>query len=343
MTHSPETTRLPGTAARPESAAAEDQPEMSAAADPAQPSWVHHDGRMVRGDQATLPVASLALRYGISVFEGVRLYRQHLPRAEVRPWLLEQHLERLRNSCRIMGLDERRCDDVPRVIAELVRANSVTEDSYLRIAASAGNAGGIGDPAETVLTVSTTPSGRKKWLRTGTGMRLAISDWQRPSAAVFPSAAKNISAYAGPRLAHAAAAAAGYDNCVLLTSDGLVSEAPTATVFLVEGDRIVTPRLADAVLPGVTRSWVLATARTLGLRASAEAVTPERLRGADEVFLCGTGAEFAPVREVDGLVRAGWPDCPVTTRLVDTYFRQVRGESPATPVRWDPAAEGVAR
>jgi branched-chain amino acid aminotransferase len=300
---------------------------------------VHHRGRLVPPAEAALPVGSIALRYGVSVFEGIRLYRQAGPSGGVRAWLIEQHLSRLQDSCRLMGLDAGCCADVPRIIDELVEVNGVDEDSYVRVAVSAANPGGITDAAESALTVSVTPSGRKKWLATGTGARLAVSAWQRPSNAVFPAAAKNISAYAGPRLAVAEARAAGYDNCLLVTQDGLISEAPTATVCLVEGGRLVTPRLADAVLPGVTRAWVLAVAAELGLRAGAEPVTVERLRAADEVFLCGTGAEFTPVREVDGAPCGTWPAHPVTERLVETYFRQARGEIPATSVPWPSADE----
>jgi branched-chain amino acid aminotransferase len=317
-------------------------PQDAEPAAAAKPLLVHHCGRTVPADQAVLPVGSIAMRYGISVFEGVRLYRQHGPGTEVRAWLLDQHLDRLRNSCRIMGLDETCCDDVPRIIGELVAANGIEEDSYVRAAASAANAGGITDAAQTALTVSVTPSGRKKWLRTGTGARLAVSDRQRPSEAVFPSAAKNISAYAGPRLAAAEARAAGFDTCVLRTAGGLVSEAPTATVFLVEDGRLVTPRLVDAVLPGITREWVLAAAAELGLQAAAEPVTAERLRAADEVFLCGTGAEFTPVREVDNAGCGTWPANPVTSRLIEAYFHQVRGRVPATAVPWAATPQSVA-
>ena len=304
------------------------------------PRLVHHDGRTVPADQATLPVGSIALRYGVSVFEGVRLYRTEF--GAVCPWLLDAHLDRLRHSCRLMGLDEAGCAAVPGIIDELVAANGIAGDSYVRIAASAGSAGGIGDPTNTVLTVTVTPSGRKRWLATGAGMRLTVSRWQRPSAEVFPSAAKNISAYAGPRLALAEAKAAGYDSCLLRTATGLISEAPTATVLLVEGARLVTPRLADAVLPSITRGWVLATAPGLGLAAAAEPVTAERLHAADEVLLCGTGLEFGPVAEIDGVPVPGWPGLPVSTRLVDEYFRQVRGVAEPVIPDWSPAEPAAA-
>lgn len=282
--------------------------------------------------EAVLPVGSIALRYGVSVFEGIRCYLGS--GGTVRPWLLEPHLDRLRNSCALMGFDPECCAAVPAAVGEVLRANQVAEDCYLRVAVSAGNEGGIDDVAEPVLTVSATPSGRKRWLATGEGIGLQVSRWQRQSAAAFPSAAKNISAYSGPRLALAEARAGGYHNCVLRTADGLISETPTATVFLVEDGRLVTPRLADAVLPGLTRAWVLATAPGMGLDAAAEAVTPQRLRAAAEVFLCGTGLEFGPVKEVDGEQRSAWPSCPVTTALVDEYFLQVRGRRPATDLRW---------
>jgi branched-chain amino acid aminotransferase len=293
---------------------------------------VYHDGHLVMQDKATLPVASIALRFAMSVFEGIRVY----PQADggVRPWLLDQHVDRLRDSCRLTALDERVCDAVPAVVAELLAANQVDEDAYVRVSASAGNVGGIGDDAETVLTVSVAPSPRRKWLATGAGMRIAVGPWQRPPAAAFPSAARNISAYAGPRLALREAGRTGYDTTVLLTHDGLVSEAPTATVVLVEQGGLVTPRLSDAVQPGLTRAWVLAAARSMDLHAEEDAVSPERLRAADEVFLCGTGLEFGPVREVDGVELSGWPYCPVTTALVDEYFRQARGETEPVKVDW---------
>lgn len=306
----------------------------AAATTPPAARWplTHHAGQLVPREQAVLPVASIAMRYGVSVFEGIRGYRH--ADGVVRPWLLEPHLDRLRSSCRIMGLDPGCADVVPAVIENLLDANRVGEDCYLRVAVSAGNVGGIDAPAESVLTVSVTPAGRRRWLAANQGMRVEVSSWQRPMPAVFPSAAKNVSAYAGPRLALAQARRGGYDMCVLLTADGLVSEGPTATVWLVEDGRMVTPRLCDAVLPGVTRAWLMATAEQLGIEAAAEAITPQRLKAADEVFLCGTGIEFGPVREVHGQAPAAWPGWPVGQRLVEAYFSQARGELPVPPVRW---------
>ena len=228
---------------------------------------VHHAGALVPPAEAALPVGSIALRYGVSVFEGVRLYAT--ADGGVRPWLFDAHLDRLRQSCRLVELPDDECDSVPAIVDELVRVNGVTGDAYCRIAVSAGNPGGIDAAGESVLTVSVTPMGRKRWLAEGRGMRLTVSSSQRVPDAAFPSACKNISNYAGPRLAAAAARRAGFDNCLLVTASGLVSEAPTAAVFAVHGGRLVTPRLADDVLPSITRAWVLAVAGGLGFEAAA--------------------------------------------------------------------------
>jgi len=291
---------------------------------------VWHDGQLVPPERATLPMASIALRYGVSVFEGVRGYVRGSGRPV--PWLLEPHLERLAGSCALVGLDLPA--GIPAAVQELLAAGGDLGDCYLRIAVSAADPGGIDAESRSVLTVSAAPMGRKRWLATGTGLRLTVGNHQRVPDAAFPTAAKCIAAYAGPRLALRAAKAAGWDNCLLVTADGLVSEAPTATVFLLEGDRLVTPRLVDAVLPGVTRAWVLATAAALGLAAAAEPVPPERVRAATEVFLCGTGVEFGPVREVDGVALGPHP---VTDRLIAEHFAQARGDRPPTGFRWGDA------
>lgn len=286
--------------------------------------FAHHDGAIRPTAEAVLPMDSLALRYGLSVFEGVRVYREH--RGAVRPFLLDRHLRRLRNSLELVRMPGHQVDLVPGVVSELLGVNEVDRDSYLRIAISAGNAGLLGDPVEPVLTVTVTPMGRKRWLAEGDGMRLAVSRWQRPPSAVFPPAAKNISAYAGARLAHLEAVDRGYDGCVLVNAAGRLCEAPTATLFVVRGGVLRTPPLDEDVLPGITREWVLDAASALGVPAVEQRLDLAALRSVDEAFLCGTGVEFAPVRSIEDLPCRLWSNRPVTTALVDRYFAEVRGD-----------------
>lgn len=299
-----------------------------------------HDGEYLPAERAALPVTSLALRYALSVFEGVRLYRHG--DGTSRPWLLEPHLERLAHSCVACVLEPpAELAGVEDIVTRIASENRCTADSYARIAVSAANSGDLFSEARSALTVTVAPMGRKRWLAGGEGMRLQVSAWQRPPAAVLPRGAKTIASYAGARVALLEARGEGYDSCLLTTPEGLVSEAPTATVFAVEGSRLVTPRLADGVLPGVTRAWLLAAAPALGLEASCEPMEPDRLAAADEVFLCGTGIEVAPVRDVGGRQVKGWPDHPVTDRVVTRMFAEARGEAPTTGFAWGVAEETV--
>lgn len=305
---------------------------------------VFHAGRYVPADEAVLPLSSIALRYAVSVFEGIRLYRQRAATSQdgpPLPWQLPAHLDRLRQSMRLMDLPDPGVDAVPEVLEQLVARNQIRDDSYARVSVSAAGPGLIADDAEPVLTVSVSPAGRKRWLARDVGMSLTVSCWTRPGSSSFPAAAKNVSAYAGPRIAQRQARAAGYDGCLLTTAAGLVCEAPTATVFVLRRGVLTTPRLEDGVLPGITRAWVLAVAASgvvpglaVGPGGGPAAVRPADLVGADEVFLCGTGLEFGPVAAVDEVACRSWPAAPVTRALVRRYLEEVRGAVAATDVDW---------
>jgi branched-chain amino acid aminotransferase len=284
---------------------------------------VFHDGAWTDKAGAVLGVGSLAMRYSISAFEGIRLYQ----RAEgngVRPFALDAHVRRLGNTLKLSRIPDPGIEKLPEIIDDLVLRNAISGDAYVRAAVSAGNTGGIDDEVTPVLTVTAAPMGRKRWLSSASGMRLQISVWQRAGDLAFPSAAKVISNYAGPRLAQLEAKDAGFDGCVLVNAAGRLAEAPSATLFLVSGGTLITPPLSEGVLPSITRRWVLDTAASLGLTAREAPVSRTDAYHADEAFLCGTGIEFAPVRSFDGRECSLWPLRPVTGALIDRYFEEVR-------------------
>jgi branched-chain amino acid aminotransferase len=290
-------------------------------------------GRWVESGEATIPAHSLAMRYGISVFEGIRLYAPLQPGTPC-PFMLGEHVDRLVSSMTLMRLPDPGVRRLPELIDELIDRNGISEDSYVRVSVTPTNPGDLGDPAVPVLAITASPMGRKRWLSDGAAMSLAISDWQRAPAQSFPPAAKNISSYAGPRLAWLAARDAGYDGCVLTNRAGRLSEAPTAALFLIRGGQLVTPALSEDVLPSITRAWVLRAARSSGISAVESELTREDAYQADEAFLCGTGIEIAPVRAFDGRVLAGGPAAPVTRGIIVSYFTAARGSSGESPIAW---------
>lgn len=300
---------------------------------------VYFRGRWTTRDEAVVPVGSLAMRYGISVFEGLRLYEPQ-GGGLARPFLLDEHLERMRRSLRTMRLPDPGIDSLPEVIGELAERNDIRADAYVRIAATPFHPGDLGDPGIAELSATAAPMGRKPWLAGNRAMRLRITDWQRAAPQAHPPAAKNIANYAGPRLAWLEAKEAGYDGCVLTNRFGRLSEAPTAALFLVHGGVLSTPALSEDVLPSITRAWVLRRADQLGVQAREGELTTQDAYLADEAFLCGTGIEFAPVLSFDRRepLPHGVPLGPVTAALVGRFFTEVRSQPAGTAAQRGGAA-----
>ena len=281
-------------------------------------------GRWVSAEQAAVPIGSLAMRYALSVFEGVRVYTQR-DGTTPRPFRLGPHLDRLVTSLELMRLPDPGVATLPDLVEELIERNAIDQDAYVRVAVTPTNPGDLGTPGEPVLSVTAAPMGRKRWLARDEAMSVSVSDHQRASAAAFPPAAKNISGYAGARLAWLAARDAGFDSCVLTNAAGRLCEAPTASVFLVRDGGLETPALSEDVLPSITRAWVLDAARAAGIPIREAELTRADAYAADEAFLCGTGIEIAPVRAFDGRPCRRWEAREVTRDLVARYFAAARG------------------
>ncbi|HVW43637.1 MAG TPA: aminotransferase class IV [Amycolatopsis sp.] len=293
---------------------------MTPAEDPT--SWVHHNGAIVPVDEAALPVSSMAVRYGLLAFEGVRAYRGH--DASMRPWLLAEHLVRLRESCSALGLEAKCCDDVPDAVNEVLDANGVTRDCYVLVTVSAAGQVDTPRPYRSMLTVAVASTGHRKWMASGEGMSIAIRHIARPGERTGVTPVHELSIYARRRLALTEVRARGYDDAALLNDHGLVMGSTSAALFIVENGVLITSPTEDAGVPSILRSWVMKTAPEFGLEVRAEAVPADRLRAATEVFICGTGVEFACVRTIDDVQLPGWPRYSTTTLLSDEMFAQAR-------------------
>ena len=279
------------------------------------------DGRSLPYEQATVPFEAQALRYALSVFEGIRGYKlADDPRVEF--FALDEHLARLLRSLQLVGLPT---VDVGRVAAEakgLLKENSVSDDCYLRIGVSAITTGDL-NVAPTVSTMlSMQPMGRKPSAQSGQRLSVLISDRRKPSDVMFPQRAKCIANYAGSRLALLEAKSRGFDSVILRSADGLLAEAPTANLFLIRQGRLSTPRLSDGILDGITRDTVFRLAQELGLECLECALSKDDAYGSDAAFLCGTGLEFAEIGRFDDRVLPGAPG--LLQNLVAAYFRSVR-------------------
>jgi len=258
------------------------------------------------------------------VFEGIRAYETPNGTAVFR---LTDHLKRLENSAKLLGMDlSFSVEDLRAASHELIAVNGLPE-CYLRPIAFFGygelGVSAVGNPVDVVIMswpwgAYLGEDGLSK------GIRAKISSWQRIGPNVIPHVAKATGVYLNSMLAVTEANRAGYDEAILLTAEGFVADGSGENVFIVKDGVIYTPDLSTSILPGITRDTVIQIAQDIGYRVVEKSLIRSDLYLADEAFMCGTAAEVTPLREVDD-VELGVG--PVTLELQAAYIDTVRGRS----------------
>lgn len=293
---------------------------------PTQKIWM--DGVLVDWDDAKVHVLSHTLHYGSGVFEGIRAY----PTARgVAVFRLADHVRRLLTSAKILMIDvPYTAEELIDASAEVVRVNGMPGGAYIRPLVYLGY-GEMGlNPLVSPVNVSIITWSWGTYLgQEGLekGVSVKISSWRRHDPNAMPTAAKGIGMYVNSQLAKIEALKAGYDEAVLLASDGRVSECTGENIFIVKDGVLLTPPTSAAgALDGVTQDTVETLARDMGIEVRHEDLIRTDLYLADEAFLTGTAAELTPIRAVDDRqVGAGKPG-PVTLELQRAFFATVRGE-----------------
>jgi branched-chain amino acid aminotransferase len=292
--------------------------------------WV--DGEFIDWDAAQVHVLTHSLHYGLAAFEGIRAYR----RADGATYVfrLREHVDRLFESCKMALLQPRHTrEQVASACVETLRQNGM-DDGYIRPLVFVGEgAMGIYAPENPVRTTIIA----WKW---GTylgeealkkGIRAKISSFARLHVNVNLAKAKITGQYTNSVLAKREAKFGGYDEAILLDTNGYVSEGSGENIFVVRKGVVYTPDLSCSILDGITRDSVITVARELGLTVVEARLTRDQLWLADEVFMTGTAAEVTPVREVDNRVIGEGTMGPLTKRIQARFFEVVRGSDASHP------------
>ena len=260
--------------------------------------FIWMDGSLVPWAEAQVHVLTHGLHYGTGVFEGARAYATDDGPAVFR---LEDHLDRLFRSAHIVGMRlPHTKDEIRAATLELLRANGLNS-CYVRTLAYLGY-GEMGiDVGRSPVRMSIAAWEWGSYLGGGAdeGARLMTSSWRRNDPAIVPTAAKATGPYLNSVLAKAEARQAGFDEAVLLSPDGYVSECSGENIFVVRDGVVLTPPSSAGALEGITQDSVLRIAADLGIPARRENLLRADLYTADEVFMCGTAAEIVPVRSID--------------------------------------------
>ena len=284
------------------------------------------DGKLVPWEQATVHVASHAIHYGSSVFEGIRAYALPTGAAIFR---LDAHLERLWNSCKVYRMEiPYEKEDIARAIKETIIANNQSS-CYIRPVVFRGwetfAVNGLTCP--THVSVITVEMGR--YLGPDAmenGVDVGVSTWRRMAPDTYPAAAKIGGQYINSQFIAMEAAEHGYTEGIALDINGYVSEGSGENVFIVKRGELYTPPLANSILDGITRRCVITLAGELGIPVHEEVLPRESLYLADEAFFSGSAAEITPIRSVDSITVGDGKRGPITAKLMEAFFGIVEGK-----------------
>jgi branched-chain amino acid aminotransferase len=302
------------------------------------------NGAFLPESETRVPLLTHCLNYGTGIFEGIRA--NHDDRTgEVLLFRAKDHFERMKHNAKFLNITlPLSSDELVRAAAELIRRNALMTDLYIRpLAFKSATKIGVGLPAEDSFAMIALPMG--SYLDTHKGLHCGISSWRRIQDNAIPCRAKICGAYVNSSLAAQEARDRGFDEAIFLNETGHIAEGSAMNIFLVRDGRLITPDVSQGILEGITRDTVITLAEERGIAAIEQRpVDRTELYVADEVFLCGTAAQIAPVTRVDGRpVGAGEPG-PMTLGLQAAYDGIVRGSVPARDGWIEPVyrAAGIA-
>ena len=292
---------------------------------------IWRDGELVDWADANIHVISHVVHYGSAVFEGMRSYETPAGGAVFR---LREHIRRLHDSCKIYELPLKwSVDELCAATVETLVANDLAE-CYLRpIVVRTGETMGIfakNEPVETFIIGWNWGKAYLPHVKPEGGAHVCVSTWRRAAPNTFPAMAKASGNYLNAQLAKMESVRNGYDEAIMLDTDGHVSEGSGQNLFLVRDGMLLTPPVAAGILHGITRDAVNTIAAELGIPVKEMVIPREMLYLADEAFFCGTAVEVTPVVSIDRHSLGGGNPGPVTTKIRDRFMGIVTGRAADT-------------
>jgi branched-chain amino acid aminotransferase len=301
------------------------------------------NGQFIPAEQGVISVRTHGFAYGTGCFEGIRGYWNEDDQ-QVYLFRLREHYERLLRSCKILQIElPYTLEQLIDISVELVRRNGQKQDVYLRPVAYKGDET-IGVRLHNLsdhFIITSEPMGNYIEIN---GLRCGVSSWRRVDDNAIPARAKICGAYVNSAFAKSEAAQNGFDEAIMLTHEGHVSEGSAENIFLVINGELVTPAPSENILLGITRDSLMTLARReLGMLTQERQVDRTELYTADEIFLCGTGAQIAPVISVDHRPIGNGKIGPVVRKIQELYFDVVRGRRSDYRDQWCTPVHGPVR
>ena len=279
--------------------------------------------------EAKIGILTHALHYGTACFDGIR-GQWNDEQEQMLLFRVKEHYERMHKGCRILKIDlPYSVDELYQFTIELVEKSGYREDIYIRpLAYKSSEAIGVrlhGLEDDFLIIVATLPA----YLDVEKGVRCCTSSWRRIDDTMIPARGKITGIYVNSALAKTEANERGFDEAILLTQDGHVSEGSGENIFIITGDKLVTPPSSDNILLGITRDTVIKLAKNeLGIETIERSIDRSELYTADEAFFTGTAAHVSPITEVDERSIGTGGIGKLTKELQQMYFQVIQGKNP---------------
>lgn len=286
------------------------------------------DGKFVNWADAKVHILTHTFQYGLGVFEGIRCYKTQKGPAIFR---LKEHVDRLFDSCHIMQIESAYSpDEITKAIIQSVKVNKLDE-CYIRPIIYIGY-GAMGlypknNPIKVAIAVW--PWGAylgEEGIKNG--IRVKVSSFTRHHVNIKMTKSKTCGDYVNSILAKKEAISCGYNEALLLDTQGYISEGSGENIFIVRKGILKTPPISG-ILEGITRSSVIEMAKREKIPVTECCISRDELYAADEAFLTGTAAEITPIKEVDGRVIDNGKPGTLTKKLQDLFFKIVKGKDKA--------------
>jgi branched-chain amino acid aminotransferase len=291
-------------------------------------SWVFFDGEFRRYDEARVGLLTHGLNYGTGCFEGIRAY-WNAERRQLHALRLPEHFDRMHGNARTLQMRlPHSVAELCGITVELLRRNECREDTYIRplLFKSSEEIGFRLHDIPDSFAIITAPLSDYV---SPAGIRCMVSTWRRIDDTMAPPRTKCTGIYINSALAKSEAIQSGFDEAILLTGGGHVSEGTGENIFIVRRGVVITPPTSDNILEGITRQGIIHLFREeMGLDVLERSIDRSELYVADEVFMCGTAAAVAPVVEIDRRQIGDGEPGPLTLRVQDLYNGIISGGDP---------------
>ena len=293
------------------------------------PKYAFFKGEIVPIEEANISIMTHGFNYGTGCFEGIRAYWNE-EGDQLYVFRLKEHFERMRRSARILRIElPLSADELSEITLELLRREGYREDIYIRpLAYKASEIIGVRlHDLEDGFAMFSVPFGR--YIENEEGAHVCISSWRRVDDNATPARAKITGAYINSALSKTDAVLSGYDEALVLTESGHISEGSAENFFMVRDGILITPPVTANILEGITRETIITLAREeMGIRTVERPIDRSEAYVCDEAFFTGTGVQVAAITQIEHRPIGGGALGPVVAKLRELYFDVVRGKNP---------------